>query len=62
MAVEQLRGLTAVGAVLSPLAGSGPRTDAVVARISAAIGLGVIADGEQLPSEIDLDPPTGPWP
>lgn len=54
MAVEQLRGLTAVGAVLSPLAGSGPRTDAVVARISAAIGLGVISDGEQLPSEIDL--------
>ncbi|WP_207548855.1 FadR/GntR family transcriptional regulator [Mycolicibacterium peregrinum] len=54
MTVEQLRGLTAVGAVLSPLAGSGPRTDAVVARISDAIGLGVIADGEQLPSEIDL--------
>ncbi len=54
MAVEQLRGLTALEAVLSPLAGSGLRTDAVVARISAAIGLGVIPDGAQLPSEIDL--------
>ncbi|CAN5349645.1 FCD domain-containing protein [soil metagenome] len=50
MAVE----LTALGAVLSPLDGAGPRTDAVVARISAAIGLGVMTDGEQLPSEIDL--------
>ncbi|AQA03343.1 hypothetical protein BVC93_14000 [Mycobacterium sp. MS1601] len=49
-----LGGLTALGAVLSPLDGVGPRTDAVVARISAAIGLGVMTDGEQLPSEIDL--------
>lgn len=54
MAVEQLGGLTALGAVLSPLDGAGLRTDAVVARISAAIGLGVMTDGEQLPSEIDL--------
>jgi DNA-binding FadR family transcriptional regulator len=54
VAVEQLGGLTALRAVLSPLDGAGPRTDAVVARISAAIGLGVMADGEQLPSEIDL--------
>ena len=54
MSVEQLGGLTALGAVLSTLDGGGPRTDAVVARISAAIGLGVMADGEQLPSEIDL--------
>lgn len=54
MAVEQLGGLTALGAVLSPLDGAGPRTDAVVARISAAIGLGVMTDGEQLPSEIEL--------
>lgn len=54
MAVDQLGGLTALGAVLSPLDGAGPRTDAVVARISAAIGLGVMTDGEQLPSEIDL--------
>lgn len=46
--------MTALGAVLSPLDGGGPRTDAVVARISAAIGLGVMADGTQLPSEIDL--------
>ncbi len=54
MAVEQLGGLTALGAVLSPLDGAGPRTDAVVARISAAIGMGAIRDGEQLPSEIEL--------
>jgi GntR family L-lactate dehydrogenase operon transcriptional regulator len=54
VAVDQLGGLTALGAVLSPLDGAGPRTDAVVARISAAIGLGVMADGEQLPSEIEL--------
>ena len=54
MAVGSLGGLTALGAVLSPLDGAGPRTDAVVARISAAIGLGVMTDGEQLPSEIDL--------
>jgi GntR family L-lactate dehydrogenase operon transcriptional regulator len=40
--------------MLSPLDGAGPRTDAVVARITAAIGLGVMADGEQLPSEIEL--------
>lgn len=45
--------ISALGAVLSPLDG-GPRTDAVVARISAAIGLGVMGDGEQLPSEIEL--------
>ncbi|MDV3130069.1 GntR family transcriptional regulator [Mycobacterium sp. 21AC1] len=54
MAVEQLGGLTALGAVLSPLDGAGPRTDAVVARISAAIAMGVMSDGEQLPSEIEL--------
>lgn len=54
MAVDQLGGLTALDAVLPPLDGGGPRTDAVVARITSAIGLGVMADGEQLPSEIDL--------
>lgn len=54
MATANMRPLTALGAVLSPLDGGGPRTDAVVARISAAIGLGVMADGEQLPSEIEL--------
>lgn len=53
MTAGELGPLTALGAVLSPLDG-GPRTDAVVARISAAIGLGVMVDGEQLPSEIDL--------
>lgn len=54
MAAGEMGPLTALGAVLSPLDGGGPRTDAVVARISAAIGLGVMADGEQLPSEIEL--------
>lgn len=54
MAIEQLSGLTALGAVLAPLEGGGPRTDAVVQRLSAAIGLGVMVDGEQLPSETDL--------
>ncbi|QFS90471.1 Putative L-lactate dehydrogenase operon regulatory protein [Mycobacterium sp. THAF192] len=54
MALEQLGGLTALGAVLSPLDGLGSRTDAVVARLSAAIGLGVMSDGEQLPGEYEL--------
>lgn len=54
MPIEQLDGLTALGAVLAPLDGGGPRTDAVVQRISAAIGLGVMIDGEQLPSELEL--------
>lgn len=54
MALEQLGGLTALRAVLSPLDGAGPLTDAVVERISAAIGLGVMSDGEQLPSEYEL--------
>ena len=54
MRAANLGPLTALAAVLSPLDGGGPRTDAVVARISAAIGLGVMGDGEPLPSEIDL--------
>jgi DNA-binding FadR family transcriptional regulator len=54
VAIDQLGGLTALGAVLAPLDGGGPRTDAVVQRISAAIGLGVMVDGEQLPPELDL--------
>lgn len=45
---------SALGAVLSPLDGGGPKTDAVVQRLSAAITLGVMVDGEQLPSETDL--------
>ncbi|ANW68147.1 hypothetical protein BCA37_28750 [Mycobacterium sp. djl-10] len=40
--------------MLSPLDGVGPRPDAIVARISAAIGMGVMSDGEQLPSEVAL--------
>ncbi|WP_433715732.1 FadR/GntR family transcriptional regulator [Nocardia sp. CA-084685] len=47
-------GLTALGAVLSPLEGGGPKTEAVVQRLSAAISLGVMVDGQQLPSETDL--------
>lgn len=54
MPIEQMGGLTALGAVLAPLDGGGPRPDAVVQRISAAIGLGVMIDGEQLPSELEL--------
>jgi GntR family transcriptional regulator, L-lactate dehydrogenase operon regulator len=52
--VDQLGVLTALDAALSPLDGARLRTDAVITRISDAIGLGVMADGEQLPSEIDL--------
>lgn len=54
MRVDQLGELTALGAALSPLDGTRLRTDAVITRISDAIGLGVMADGEQLPSETDL--------
>jgi DNA-binding FadR family transcriptional regulator len=41
------------GAVFSPLH-QGGRADAVVDRLSRAIDLGLIAHGEQLPSEADL--------
>lgn len=51
---QESAGLTALGAVLSPLEGGGPKTEAVVQRLSAAISLGVMADGQQLPSETDL--------
>ena len=51
---QESAGLTALGAVLSPLEGSGPKTEAVVQRLSAAISLGVMVDGQQLPSETDL--------
>lgn len=54
VAAGRMGPLTALDAVLAPLDGGGPRTDAVVARISAAISLGVMTDGEQLPTEIDL--------
>ena len=39
--------------VFAPL-GDGGRVEVVARRISEAIGLGLIADGEQLPSELDL--------
>lgn len=54
MTQQKRIGLTALGAVLSPLEGGGPKTDAVVQRLSAAISLGVMVDGQQLPSETDL--------
>ncbi|MFR9753049.1 FadR/GntR family transcriptional regulator [Nocardia sp. 004] len=54
MSQQKRVGLTALGAVLSPLEGSGPRTEAVVQRLSAAISLGVMVDGQQLPSETVL--------
>ncbi|WP_327150281.1 FadR/GntR family transcriptional regulator [Nocardia sp. NBC_01329] len=51
---QESAGLSALSAVLSPLEGGGPRTDAVVARLSAAVGLGVMTDGQRLPNETDL--------
>lgn len=54
MSQQKRVGLTALGAVLSPLEGGGPKTEAVVQRLSAAISLGVMVDGQQLPSETDL--------
>ncbi|MGO4615857.1 FadR/GntR family transcriptional regulator [Nocardia sp. 2TAF39] len=54
MSHQESAGLTALGAVLSPLEGGGPKTEAVVQRLSAAISLGVMVDGQQLPSETDL--------
>jgi GntR family transcriptional regulator, transcriptional repressor for pyruvate dehydrogenase complex len=44
---------TARDAVFAPLDG-GNRADTVARRLSEAIGLGLIADGEQLPSESEL--------
>ncbi|UAK30814.1 MULTISPECIES: FadR/GntR family transcriptional regulator [Nocardia] len=54
MSNRESAGLTALGAVLSPLEGGGPKTDAVVERLCAAISLGLMTDGQQLPSETDL--------
>ncbi|MEU1521100.1 FadR/GntR family transcriptional regulator [Nocardia rhamnosiphila] len=54
MPQQERAGLTALSAVLSPLEGSGPKTEAVVQRLSAAISLGVMVDGQQLPSELTL--------
>ncbi|MEU2033787.1 FadR/GntR family transcriptional regulator [Nocardia amamiensis] len=54
MSNQESAGLSALGAVLSPIEGGGPKTEAVVQRLSAAISLGVMADGQQLPSETDL--------
>ncbi|MEV6325834.1 GntR family transcriptional regulator [Nocardia sp. NPDC051787] len=54
MSNQESAGLSALGAVLSPIQGGGPKTEAVVQRLSAAISLGVMADGQQLPSETDL--------
>jgi GntR family transcriptional regulator, transcriptional repressor for pyruvate dehydrogenase complex len=48
-------GLTATArhVVFAPL-DSGGRVDVVAHRISEAVGLGLLADGEQLPSELEL--------
>lgn len=55
VAVDQLGCLLALGAVLSPLDGAGLRTRCRRRTdLSAAIGLGVMADGEQPPSGIDV--------
>ncbi|WP_228003127.1 FadR/GntR family transcriptional regulator [Nocardia australiensis] len=54
MSPQERAGLTALGAVLSPLEGGGLKTEAVAQRLSAAISLGVMVDGQQLPSESDL--------
>lgn len=54
MEFDQLGDLSALSAVLAPLDGGGPRTDAIVQRLSSAIGLGVMVAGEQLPSETEL--------
>jgi len=40
-------------AIFAPLSGAG-RTDAVIQRITEAIRLGLMSEGEQLPSESDL--------
>lgn len=48
-------GLTATSrhVIFAPL-DSGGRVDVVARRLSEAIGLGLLADGEQLPSEVEL--------
>lgn len=45
--------LTARQTVFAPLYGGG-RADAVIQRITESISLGLLVDGEQLPSELDL--------
>ena len=41
-------------AVFAPLDDGALRSEAVVRRVGSAIGLGLLADGEQLPTETDL--------
>lgn len=41
-------------AVFAPLDDGAVRSEAVVRRLGSAIGLGIIVDGEQLPSELQL--------
>lgn len=55
---EAARSITARAAALSPLHGGG-RTEAVVQRITESIALGLLLDGEQLPSETDLSAQLG---
>ena len=55
--VDSLRA-TARTAVFTPLTAGG-RTEAVVQRITESVALGLLADGEQLPSEIELSAQLG---
>ena len=55
--VDSLRA-TARTAAFTPLTAGG-RTEAVVQRIMESIALGLLADGEQLPSEIELSAQLG---
>ncbi len=41
-------------AVFAPLDDGALRSEAVVRRVGSAIGLGLLGDGEQLPTETDL--------
>jgi len=55
--VDSLRA-TSRTAVFTPLTAGG-RTEAVVQRITESIALGLLADGEQLPSEVELSAQLG---
>jgi len=50
--------VTARTTVFSPLS-SGGRTEAVIQRITESVALGLLADGEQLPSETELSAQLG---
>lgn len=56
--VAEDRRVTARTTVFSPLV-QGGRTDAVVQRITESVAIGLLADGEQLPSETELSAQLG---